>query len=241
MSFLKYLLLLFAMQCASAQAVGLNSDFDLYLDVGLFSNYKTRGISQTQNNPAVQGTAYLSHSSGFYLATFSSNVDYGHSSRTRQEIDVWGGYLWKVNDDVSINFAYLDYRYPNETKLASSEYLVEARIRQFVAAAYYSNDVGGKDATLWSYVAYDFPLSDTLNFGVHYGVADFKDPVFVSGSGRSRESYREWELKFTKEYAGLRFALSYAGTDLSDAECAGYYGYKDVCNKSLVTSVSKSF
>lgn len=60
---------------SQSQAIELSSDFSLALDVGLFSDYWSRGISQTQGDPAVQGSATLIHSSGLYGGVWSSNVD----------------------------------------------------------------------------------------------------------------------------------------------------------------------
>ncbi len=38
-------------------------------NVGLFSDYRFRGISQTYKQPAIQGGFDYSHSSGIYLGT----------------------------------------------------------------------------------------------------------------------------------------------------------------------------
>lgn len=65
------------------QAITLNDDFSLALEAGLFSDYRSRGISQTQGDPAVQGSATLTHSSGLYVGAWSSNVDFGNGSKTR--------------------------------------------------------------------------------------------------------------------------------------------------------------
>ena len=41
----------------SSHAIPLNDDFALLIDLTLASDYRTRGISQTQNDPAVQAGA----------------------------------------------------------------------------------------------------------------------------------------------------------------------------------------
>jgi uncharacterized protein (TIGR02001 family) len=40
----------------------------------LVSDYIFRGISQTQNQPAIQGGFDYNHASGFYVGTWASNV-----------------------------------------------------------------------------------------------------------------------------------------------------------------------
>ena len=67
----------------SSHAVPLNDDFSLLLDVNLASDYRSRGISQTQNDPALQAGATLTHSSGLYLGAWSSNVNFGTGLKLR--------------------------------------------------------------------------------------------------------------------------------------------------------------
>ena len=43
-------------------------------NIGLFSEYIFRGISQTGGKPAVQGGFDYSHASGFYAGTWASNI-----------------------------------------------------------------------------------------------------------------------------------------------------------------------
>jgi uncharacterized protein (TIGR02001 family) len=49
-----------------AHAIDFDTDFSLEAKIGIFSDYRTRGISQTQNDPALQGSLTLAHSSGLY-------------------------------------------------------------------------------------------------------------------------------------------------------------------------------
>lgn len=45
-------------------------------NVGLFSQYVFRGISQTNEDPALQGGFDYSHASGFYIGTWASNISW---------------------------------------------------------------------------------------------------------------------------------------------------------------------
>ena len=56
---------------ASAQAT---SPHTVAGNMGIFSDYRFRGISQTFQQPAIQGGIDYSHSSGFYLGNWNSNV-----------------------------------------------------------------------------------------------------------------------------------------------------------------------
>ncbi|MDT4875923.1 hypothetical protein FQZ97_1113280 [compost metagenome] len=70
---------------------------------------------------------------------------------------------------------------------------------------------------------------------------DFKDASFWNMQGIPSESYREWEVKLTRDLVGVTWGLAYVDTDLSEAECASNYGFTDVCTATWVASVSKSF
>ena len=45
-------------------------------NVGLFSQYVFRGLSQTNEKPALQGGLDYSHASGFYAGVWGSNVSW---------------------------------------------------------------------------------------------------------------------------------------------------------------------
>src|SRR5262245_17916402 len=63
-------------------------------NAGLFSEYRFRGIDQTFGKPALQGGIDYSHTSGFYLGNWNSNVNQGAGfPGGNLEMDFYGG--WK--------------------------------------------------------------------------------------------------------------------------------------------------
>lgn len=223
------------------QAVELNEDFTLALEAGLYSDYRSRGISQTLGDPALQGSATLMHSSGLYVGVWSSNVDFGYGAPTRQELDYYAGYYWQATDDISLDVGYFDYNYPKQGSLNYREFYAKLVAHGFSIGGYYADDLGGKDAMLYSYVGYDSTLPYDIGLALRYGNADYKDPVWISANGRGRDSYDEWEVKLSKELVGLNWSLSYIDTDLSASECTNYTGFDDLCSATVVVGVSKSF
>ena len=69
---------------AQSAAAAPESPWAFSANLGLFSDYRFRGISQTSTNPAVQGGIDYMHSSGLYAGIWGSNVswiaDSAHSS-----------------------------------------------------------------------------------------------------------------------------------------------------------------
>ena len=60
--------------------VKAESAWESSANVGVFSEYRFRGVKQTEDAPAIQGGFDLSHSSGFYVGNWNSNVEYGNTS-----------------------------------------------------------------------------------------------------------------------------------------------------------------
>ncbi|HRI19242.1 MAG TPA: TorF family putative porin, partial [Burkholderiaceae bacterium] len=60
---------------APAAAAEAESPWAFTANLGLFSDYRFRGISQTDKKPALQGGFDLGHSSGLYVGNWNSNVD----------------------------------------------------------------------------------------------------------------------------------------------------------------------
>lgn len=89
--------------------------------ISLYSEYEYRGISQTAEKPAVQFNLDYTHTSGFYLGTFVSNIKWlkeaakagGFSTSAQIEWDLFGGYKFEVAKDVTLDVGYLRYEYPS--------------------------------------------------------------------------------------------------------------------------------
>lgn len=95
-------------------------------NVGLYSQYIFRGLTQTNGRPALQGGLDYSHSSGLYIGTWLTNISWlresfpattQYQSGGRIEIDVYGGY--KANfgkSDFTYDIGLLQYIYPGSPK-----------------------------------------------------------------------------------------------------------------------------
>jgi len=229
----------------TCQALTMNDDFSLELTLDAVSDYRSRGVSQTLGDPALQAGATLIHGSGLYLGAWTSNVDYGFDYKTRQEVDYYAGWYWQATDAISLDLGYLKYSYPKEGQFNMSEVYAILDLYGFKLGAYYSSDspnAFGKDQdTLYSYVGYNVALPGEVGLELRAGRNDVKDPAFWSASGDNRETYYEWQAKLTREFVGITWGLSYIDTDLSKSECVSWYGYDDLCSATVVVSANKTF
>ncbi len=229
----------------TSQALTLNDDFSLDMTLGVVSDYRTRGISQTLGDPAIQAGATLVHSSGLYIGAWTSNVDFGGPYKTRQELEYYAGYYWQASEAISLDLGYLKYDYPKEGQFNMSEVYAILDVYGVKLGANYSNDTpnffGEDQDTLYTYLSYKIELPAELGLDLRVGRNDVKDPAFWSANGESRDAYTEWEAKLTRDFVGVTWGLSYIDTDLSKSECASWYGYGDLCTATVVASASKAF
>jgi uncharacterized protein (TIGR02001 family) len=229
----------------TSQALTLNDNFSLDMTLGVVSDYRTRGISQTLGDPAVQAGATLVHSSGLYIGAWTSNVDFGGPYKTRQELEYYAGYYWQATEAISLDLGYLKYDYPKEGQFNMSEVYAVLDVYGVKLGANYSNDTpnffGEDQDTLYTYLSYKIELPAEIGLDLRVGRNDVKDPAFWSANGESRDAYTEWEAKLTRDFVGVTWGLSYIDTDLSKSECASWYGYGDLCTATVVASASKAF
>lgn len=83
-------------------------------NIGFVSDYYFRGISQTWNKPAVQGGIDISHSSGFYVGAWGSNVSPNTYPDATVELDVYAGYNGTISavEDLGYTVGLYGYFYP---------------------------------------------------------------------------------------------------------------------------------
>lgn len=97
-------------------------------NVGLFSQYIFRGLTQTNKEPAIQGGFDYSHSSGLYAGTWASNISWlkenfsvpgltagQYSGGGSLEWDFYGGFKGNIGKtDFTYDLGLLYYWYPGD-------------------------------------------------------------------------------------------------------------------------------
>lgn len=79
----------------------------------IVSDYRFRGVSQTDTELAVQGGITISHESGFYVGTWGSNLaGWGTFGGANMELDVIAGFKTQIADNATIDVGATWYMYP---------------------------------------------------------------------------------------------------------------------------------
>jgi len=98
---------LFAGSAAVAQDAG-----EFSFNIAATNNYVWRGVTQTEDEGAIQGG--VDYKKGiFYAGAWGSNVSFAGDSDTSTEVDLYMGLAPSVGD-WSFDFGYIHYMYPNE-------------------------------------------------------------------------------------------------------------------------------
>jgi uncharacterized protein (TIGR02001 family) len=81
-------------------------------ELALTSDYLVRGISRTNNDPALQAAVNYLNPTGFLAGAFASNVQIGPSKPKDVELSAYIGYAWNVNEDWRVKMLGSHYAYP---------------------------------------------------------------------------------------------------------------------------------
>ena len=137
-----------ALLLASAAASASAQDADVAFNVALTSDYVFRGISQTNEDPALSGGIDIT-SGSFYFGAWASNVDFG--DETDAESDFYGGYRTEAGG-YALDFGVISYIYLDDADNSDFDYLeVKAAASRAIGpvtvggAIFYSPDFFGAD------------------------------------------------------------------------------------------------
>jgi uncharacterized protein (TIGR02001 family) len=87
--------------------------FDVTASAALASDYRFRGVSQTDKEMAIQGGITVTHASGFYVATWASNLaGWGTFGGSNMELDLVGGYAKQITSALKLDVGLTWYMYP---------------------------------------------------------------------------------------------------------------------------------
>ena len=226
-----------AVAAAMMAGVGVAQAAEVSGNVALTSDYKFRGISQSDESAAIQGGFDVAFEPGFYIGTWGSSVDFdcndidvpdGHPEVSGAcsgldgslELDGYAGWSGPIGDtDFGIDVGYIYYAYPGDDGDDGDyqEFYIGGSWRDLSLQVNYSDDYYAETDEFW-YVAadYSFTLLEELTVGLHVGYNMLEeDGGFLSSD---EDAYTDYSVSVTYDFMGVDLALAYVGTDLDDED-----------------------
>jgi uncharacterized protein (TIGR02001 family) len=204
-------------------------DHSVSANIGFVSDYRYRGISQTEKKPALQGGFDYAHASGAYLGVWASNVSWIKDGKSSLEADIYGGFAGEAAG-VGYDFGLLQYTYPGgKVDGATDPNTLEAYI-----------------GTGWGPLSVKYSHSLTNLFGfddskgswyLEAGLEYELGPVTLEAhAGRQKIKnhfgYSDYKLGASTEFAGFDFGLHYVKTNIKEDSYA---------EGGVVFSIARSF
>lgn len=226
-------------------------------NVSLVSDYRYRGISQSNLRPAIQGGFDYAHESGFYIGNWNSSISWVNninsgSVASSVEMDFYAGLKKElIGEGFASDLGVLQYYYPtsgnfsgtnvnpNTTEIYAAQNYTFGPVTGFLKFSYAVTNTFGNQNSSGSYypdltVNYDTGIWG-LGVNAHVGYQYIAGTV-AGTSNSSLYSYTDWKLGVTKDFGGgLSLAAAYIGTN-AGKNSSGVYNYVSPAGKNLAGS-----
>jgi len=236
--------------------------------VALVSDYRFRGVSQTDEEMAVQGGFAVSHESGLYAGTWASNLaGWGTFGGSNMELDLYAGYVVPLGA-ASLDVGLTWYMYPGGAdttdfaepyvKLSSTLGPVEGLVGVAYApeqealgnfSAHPESDGQGHDNLyIWTDLNSGIPTTPVTVKG-HLGYSNGNPGLGPNGTSIAPTGeYFDWMLGADYALGPLTLGVAYVDTDISREDSAyllpNFSSTKDggsIADAQVVFSVSAGF
>lgn len=179
------------------------------------SEYMFRGISQTDDHPAIQAGAGYSFSNGFYVGGWASNVDFGES--TDAEIDTFVGWNGDLNENLNLDVQLVRYNYvgePDGVDYAYNELIGKVSFAEnYSATLGYTNDFLNSDTdSFYGAVGGSWTVGNEVNLTAGLGYTT------VQGT---EDGYLDYSVGVNRDFGPVNIGLGYIGTDSSGEDLFG--------------------
>jgi len=206
--------------------------------VTLASDYMFNGVSQTNNDPALQGSVDYVADNGIYAGVWTSNVDYGASAD--REIDPYVGQYIQFTDTWGVDYGIAYYTYHNGNNSSSLNYpeiyAKLSRVADFGTTGFnfwYTWDyfgTGADHAIGMLTHRYSFLENHAIFVGIDYSKSLDEDKYAWEANGDT--SYVHYKLAYQTSWNGFAIELSAENTTLNN---------NNLADERLVAMVSRTF
>lgn len=222
---------------AAAEEDESGSPISFSASVALATDYRFRGISQTENDLALQGGFKAAHESGFYVGTWASNLSgWGTFGGANLELDLYGGYSTDVGS-MTVDGGVIWYVFPQGSDNTSYGEFYGSLARPFGPATF---TVGANYAFKQSALSLAGEKEDNIYVFAKTSAAIEGSPVtlnasvgYTSGNGGAGPNgwvasptghYLDWSasVAVALPWGPISLSATYVDTDISRSEASAF-------------------
>jgi uncharacterized protein (TIGR02001 family) len=191
-------------------------------NVGVFSDYIFRGITQTNGGASVQGGMDYSTDVGLYAGTWISNLNGGSAS---YETDIYGGYAGEYAG-FGYDVGVIHYYYRGTPSASTTEFYVGGSFENLSAKVYYTDNAASSGKSAYYATAnFGIPVTETVTITPAIGYS------FGKAFDAPATEVLDYGISVSKELKeGFAFSFGLTGTDRNG-----------VNDETLVLGLKKSF
>jgi uncharacterized protein (TIGR02001 family) len=244
---MRNLMIIGALMASVAPAAMAQEAVTITGNVALATDYAFRGISQTSQNPAIQGGFDAAFgSSGVYAGVWGSNVAFGGSL----ELDAYGG--WKTTvGPVGLDLGVIGYFYPGASDDAAELDYYEGYVKASFTpaagftlggAAYYSPEFTAETgAATYLELNGAYTVSDVFSISGAVGQQSIDDVNGPPGA-EVDDDYTTYNVGATYTMMGLGWDFRYVGTSIGGGDPIVTNGFTNVIDSDdrFIFSVKKA-
>jgi uncharacterized protein (TIGR02001 family) len=210
-------------------------------NVALVSDYRFRGVSQTDKQVALQGGATVTHESGVYAGAWASNLSgWGTFGGANLELDLYAGFKKPIASGTNIDVGLTWYMYPGgadttdfaEPYVKLSTTIGPANLLAGVAYAPKQKALGNFSNTpesrgqaqdnlyIWGDASVGIPRTP-LTAKAHLGHSNGNPGLGPNGTSVTPTGeYFDWSLGVDYVIGPVTLGVSYVDTDIGKAKSA---------------------
>lgn len=237
--------------------------------VAFVTDYRFRGVSQTNEKMAIQGGITVSHETGLYAGVWGSNLaGWGQFGGSNMELDLIAGYKLPVSDVITVDVGATWYMYPGGSNITDfiepyvkvSGSFGPASLTAGVAYAPAQEALGNWAATpqsvagdkednlyLWGDISGAIP-STPVTLKAHLGYSDGNPGLGPNGTSIAPTgTYFDWMLGADLTISKVTFGVAYVDTNIKRSERLALPGFSNtvdgtsISSGRIVGSISTSF
>ncbi|MBQ4852406.1 TorF family putative porin [Pseudoalteromonas sp. MMG012] len=200
------------------------------------SDYTFNGVSQTQDDPAIQGSLDYGFDSGVYAGSWASNVDFADD--TNLEWDFYVGKFITLNESWSMDYGIAYYSYHGDTNSSDGNY------PEVYSKFGFTNELGQTEFNFWyswdyfgtgaghtiAMIAHSVEVAEGHTLRASFDVSNSLDgDKYMWDAGD--KSYYHYLLAYQTSVEGFNLELAAENTSLD----------YNTADERIVFSVSRTF